>query len=70
MEQVKADITIRQRQVLQHIAEGMSTKEIAYHLRLSVKTVETHRAHLMRRTGRHTVAGLVLLAVREGLVQP
>jgi DNA-binding CsgD family transcriptional regulator len=48
----------------------MSTREIAAYLGLSIKTIETHRADLMRRTGRHTVAGLTLLAVREGLITP
>jgi DNA-binding NarL/FixJ family response regulator len=59
----------RQREVLRLLAEGLSTREIAVRLGLSAKTVETHRAALMRRTGRRSVARLVLLAVREGLVQ-
>jgi DNA-binding NarL/FixJ family response regulator len=60
----------RQREVLQLIAEGLSTKEIAGRLELSVKTVETHRAELMERLGIHGVAGLVRYAIRVGLVQP
>ena len=59
----------RQRQVLQMIAEGRSTKEIATSLSLSVKTVETHRAQLMERLDIHDVAGLVRYAIRMGLVR-
>jgi DNA-binding NarL/FixJ family response regulator len=58
----------RQRQVLQMLALGDSTREIARRLRLSVKTVETHRAQVMRRTGIHDVAGLVRYAVGVGIV--
>jgi DNA-binding NarL/FixJ family response regulator len=61
-------LTPRQREILQMIAEGRSTKEIAFTLELSVKTVETHRAALMDRLGIHDVAGLVLYAVRHNLV--
>lgn len=63
-------LTPRQREVLQRIAEGLSTKEIAFKLSLSVKTVETHRAQLMERLNIHDVAGLVRFAVRVGLVDP
>ena len=58
----------RQREVLQLIAEGLSTKEIAYTLQVSGKTVETHRAALMERLGIRDVAGLVIFAVRHRLV--
>ena len=58
----------RQRQVLQLIAEGSSTKEIARKLNLSVKTVETHRAQLMKRLNVHDIPGLVRHAIRMGLV--
>lgn len=61
-------LTARQREILQMIAEGKSTKEIAYDLDVSVKTVETHRAALMERLDIRDVAGLVLYAVRHGLV--
>ena len=61
-------LTPRQREILQLIAEGRSTKEIAFALRVSVKTVETHRAALMERLAIHDVAGLVLFAVRQKLV--
>lgn len=58
----------RQRQVLQLIAEGSSTKEIAGKLELSTKTVETHRAQIMKRLGVRDVPGLVRHAIRMGLV--
>ena len=61
-------LTARQREILQMIAEGKSTKEIAYQLNVSVKTVETHRAALMERLDIHDIAGLVLYAVRHGLI--
>jgi len=63
-------LTPRQREILQLIAEGGSTKEIAYRLGLSAKTVETHRAEIMRRLEIHDVAGLVRYAIRRGLVSP
>jgi DNA-binding NarL/FixJ family response regulator len=65
-----ARLTGRQREVLQLIAEGCSTKQIAQRLNLSIKTIETHRAQLMERLDIHDVAGLVRLAIRTGLVQP
>ena len=61
-------LTPRQREVLQLIAEGHGTKEIASRLSLSAKTVETHRAQLMERLGIHDVAGLVRYAIRAGIV--
>ena len=61
-------LTSRQREILQLIAEGHSTKDIARKLDLGIKTVETHRAKLMRRLGVHHVAGLVRYAIRVGLV--
>jgi DNA-binding NarL/FixJ family response regulator len=63
-------LTPRQREILQLIAEGQSTKEIARILHLSVKTVETHRMQLMERLDIHDVAGLVRYALRVGVVQP
>lgn len=62
-------LTPRQREILQLIAEGATTKAIAETLRISVKTVETHRAQLMERLAIHDVAGLVRYAVKIGLVQ-
>lgn len=61
-------LTSRQREVLQLIAEGQSTKDIAQTLSLSVKTVETHRADIMERLGIHDVPGLVKFAIRSGLI--
>jgi DNA-binding NarL/FixJ family response regulator len=61
-------LTPRMREILQLIAEGRSTKEIAFLLNLSVKTIETHRMHLMARLDIHEVAGLVRYAVRTGLI--
>jgi len=58
----------RQREVLQLIAEGLSTKDIARRLDLSVKTVDTHRSQLMKQLDIHEVAGLVRYAMRAGLV--
>jgi DNA-binding NarL/FixJ family response regulator len=63
-------LTPRQREILQLIAEGKSTKEIAHVLNVSAKTVETHRALLMDRLGIRDVPGLVRYAIRIGLVQP
>jgi len=63
-------LTPRQREIVQLIAEGKSTKEIAFLLKVSVKTVEAHRAQLMERLGIHEVAGLVRYAMRVGLVPP
>ena len=63
-------LTGRQREILQLIAEGCSSKQIALRLALSIKTVETHRAQLMERLEIHDVPGLVRLAIRTGLVRP
>jgi DNA-binding NarL/FixJ family response regulator len=62
-------LTSRQREVLQLIAEGNTTKAIATRLGLSVKTVETHRAQLLERLEARDVATLVRLAIRIGLVE-
>lgn len=63
-----AELTPRQREILTKIARGRSTKEIAYELELSVKTVETHRAQLMQRLGLSDLAALVRFAIRAGLI--
>ena len=63
-------LTPRQREVLKRMAEGRSTKEIAFDLGLSAKTVETHRAQIMERLGIRDVAGLVRYAMRTRLVPP
>lgn len=63
-------LTPRQREILQLIAEGHSTKQVAQKLGLSPKTVETHRAQLMKRLGLHNLAGLVRYAIHAGVVSP
>jgi len=63
-------LTARQREVLQLLAEGKNTKEIAYSLGISIKTAEAHRAQLMDRLDIHDVAGLVRYAIRIGLISP
>ena len=63
-------LTSRQRDILQLVAEGQSTQEVAQMLNLSVKTVETHRAQIMDRLGIRDLAGLVRYAIRTGLVSP
>jgi DNA-binding NarL/FixJ family response regulator len=62
-------LTARERQVLQLIAEGKSTKDIASLLGISVKTAESHRTRLMRKLDIHETASLVRYAVRRGIVQ-
>jgi DNA-binding NarL/FixJ family response regulator len=61
-------LTLRQREILQLIAEGQTTQEIARLLNIGVKTVETHRMQLMERLDIHDVAGLVRYAIRVGLI--
>ena len=63
-------LTPRERAVLQLVAEGKSTKEIAQLLGLSVKTAESHRTNLMKKLDIHEIAGLVRYAIRLGLIQP
>jgi len=60
-------LTLREREILQLIAEGNNTKEISSILNISVKTVETHRQHIMQKLKIYTVAGLTKFAIREGL---
>jgi DNA-binding NarL/FixJ family response regulator len=61
-------LTPRQREILQLIAEGMTSREIAQELKIHIKTVESHRMHLMKRLGIHEVAGLVRYAIRHKVV--
>jgi DNA-binding NarL/FixJ family response regulator len=63
-------LTPRQREVLQLIAEGCSTKDIARKLNISIKTADAHRTQLMERLDIHDVAGLVRYAIRVGVVKP
>jgi two-component system, NarL family, response regulator NreC len=66
----KDPLTARERQVLQLIAEGKSTKDLAGILGISAKTAESHRSRLMRKLDIHETASLVLYAVRRGIIQP
>lgn len=61
------ELSKREAEILQMIAEGKSSKDIAVTLSLSVKTVETHRQNIMRKVGSHNVAELTKYAIRKGL---
>jgi len=63
-------LSVRERQVLQLVAEGMSTKAIAELLSISAKTAESHRTRIMQKLGIHDTAGLVMYAIRKGIIQP
>ena len=63
-------LTSRQRQVLQLVAEGKTTKEVASLLGVSIKTAESHRSSLMEKLSIHETAGLVRYAIRIGLIRP
>lgn len=62
----KVELTAREEEILQLVAEGKSTKDIAAALHVSIKTVETHRTHIMQKVGAHNVASLTKYAIREG----
>jgi DNA-binding NarL/FixJ family response regulator len=68
--QQRSRLTAREREVLELVAEGLTSKEIAVKLSLSTKTIESHRAALMRKLGIHKVSGLVHFAIRKGWVAP
>ncbi len=61
------ELTNREREVLQLIAEGMTTKEISFQLNVSIKTVETHRRKIMKKLNIHSIAELTKAAIRQGL---
>ena len=63
-------LTARQREVVQLVAEGKSNKEMAQMLGISVRTIETHRAHIMRQLGMHSVVQVVRYALRNHIVEP
>jgi DNA-binding NarL/FixJ family response regulator len=65
-----AMLTQRERQVLELIADGLSSKEIASMLGVSLKTIDSHRSNLMEKLDIHKVSGLVRFAIRAGLVEP
>jgi two-component system, NarL family, response regulator NreC len=66
----KDPLTPREREVLQLIAEGKTTKEIAQMLSMSAKTAESHRGRIMEKLGIHNTAGLVRYSIRHGVIQP
>jgi two-component system, NarL family, nitrate/nitrite response regulator NarL len=63
-----ATLTRREKEVLTHIAEGLSNKEIATRLDVGVRTVETHRERIMRKLNIHSIAGLTKYAIANGLI--
>ena len=63
-------LTAREREVLQLVAEGKTTKEIAVLLGISVKTADAHRTRLMQKLDIHDIAGLTRYAIRQGIIQP
>jgi DNA-binding NarL/FixJ family response regulator len=65
----RGNLTPREREVLQLLAEGKTSKEVAVALNLSVKTAETHRTNIMRKLDLHSVADLTLYALRNGIAQ-
>ena len=69
-DEVGSRLTSREREVTQLIAEGLSSKQIAQHLNISTRTVDSHRTNLMEKLGVRNVSGLVRYAIREGLVPP
>lgn len=62
-------LTAREGEILQLVAEGKSSKEVACHLNLTVKTAETRRSNIMRKLGLHSIAELVVYAVRNNIIQ-
>ena len=66
---VLSDLTNRERQILQLLAGGKSTREVSLILEISIKTAESHRGNVMRKLGLHSVSELVLYAIRNNFVQ-
>ena len=64
------ELTARERETAQLLAEGLGNKDIASRLDISVKTVETHRTNIMRKIGAHSLADVVRYAIRNGLAEP
>src|SRR6202047_907187 len=69
-EPLRDRLTTREREIVQLLAEGKSSKEVASSLNISVKTAETHRANIMRKLQLHTVSELVRYAVRNQIIEP
>ena len=67
---LRQSLTARERQVVQLLAEGKTSKEVAVELNISVKTAETHRANIMRKLNVHSVSDLVRYAIRNNIAQP
>ena len=67
---MEGPLTAREREVLQLVAEGKTTKEIAVLLGVSVKTADAHRTRLMQKLDIHDIAGLTRYAIRQGIIQP
>ena len=65
---VASILTLREREVLQLLAEGKTTKQIAASLKVSVKTIETYRQHIMHKLDLHSIADLTKYAIREGII--
>lgn len=63
------ELTLRERQILSLVAQGHTNKQIGERLGVSAKTIDNHRTNLMRKTGVHSVAGLLAFALREGLLE-
>jgi DNA-binding NarL/FixJ family response regulator len=68
-EPLRDRLTTREREIVQLLAEGKSSKEVASSLNISVKTAETHRANIMRKLQIHTVSELVRYAIRNQIVE-
>jgi DNA-binding NarL/FixJ family response regulator len=68
-ESLRSSLTPREREIVQLLSEGQSSKEVASVLGISVKTAETHRANIMRKLDLHTVSGLVRYAVRNQIIE-
>jgi two-component system, NarL family, response regulator NreC len=62
-------LTVREREILQLLAEGKSNKDVANLLNLSLYTVETHRSHILQKLSLHTIPDLILYAVRKGIIR-
>ena len=66
---MRSVLTVRETEILKLIAEGHSTKSIAYELHIAYKTADTHRTRMMDKLDIHNIASLVRYAIREGIIQ-
>jgi DNA-binding CsgD family transcriptional regulator len=67
---LRKSLSAREREIVQLLAEGKSTKEVAVILGISVKTAETHRSNIMRKLEMHSVSELIRYAVRNNMIEP